>query len=50
MNTLVIDLGAADLDVPSGPCERIDEILASGPTVHVADNVWTSAVWRRFWR
>ena len=44
MNSLETDLGADNIDVPCGVRDRIDEIVPSGPTVRVADNVWTSAV------
>ena len=50
MNPLETDLGADDIDVPCDLRDRIDEIVPSGPTVHVADNVWSAAVWRRFSR
>jgi hypothetical protein len=50
MNPLETDLGADDIDVLCGLRDRVDEIVPSGPTVHVAGNVWTLAVWRKFSR
>lgn len=50
MNSLETDLGADDIDVPCGLRDRIGEIVPSGRTVHVADDVWSAAVWRRFSR
>ena len=49
MNPLETDL-ADDIDGSCDLLDRIDEIVPPGHTVHVADNVWSSALWRTLWR